>query len=91
MVSGSQPRIVFVLSILNFAFWFIAHAINVYQTAWVGAIFEILWIFMVILMLVLPVISLWFWRKEKFRFTSLYFYSMLVSISSFVMMGLQSK
>ena len=49
-----------------------------------------LWIFMVVLMFVFPVASLWLWRKEKFSFTSFYFYSLLINILSFVMMGIQS-
>lgn len=87
----TKGKNVFLLSIFSFVFWFMAHAINVYQNSIVGAVFEMLWVFMVVLMFLLPVISVYFWVKEKLRLNTFYFYSLLINILSFVILGIQSK
>ncbi len=60
-------RIIFMLNLINFLFWITANSINVYKYAVVGAIFEMMWLFMVAGMFVLPVLSVIFWRKKKFQ------------------------
>ena len=72
-------KILFVLSIFVFAYWRIGHSINVYHFAVVGAIYEILWLFMLMGLLGLPILSIIFLIKEKFSFRSLYLYTIIIS------------
>lgn len=71
-------KILFVLSIIVFTYWGIGQNINVYRFAVVGAIYEILWVFMLIGLYGLPIIALIFLIKEKFSFRSLYLYIVLI-------------
>jgi hypothetical protein len=71
-------KILFVASIFVFAYWSIGRAINVYHLAVVGAIYEILWFFMLIGLFGLPIVALIFLVKEKFSFRSLYLYTIII-------------
>jgi len=62
-------------------FWILIRAIDVYKFALSGAIYEILWLPMLVSLFVLPVLSFIRWRKENFKFSSLYFFSILVMTS----------
>ena len=73
---------ILLLSILLALFWFLAKTNDVYRNAAIGAFFEILWLPMLLLLFGLPVISIIFWRKEKFNTRSLYLYSFLISLST---------
>lgn len=77
--NSTLSKILFVASILVFAYWSIGKAINVYDLAVVGAIYEILWLFMILGLFGLPVIALIFLIKEKFSFRSLYLYTIIIS------------
>jgi hypothetical protein len=79
-------KLFFVLSIVIFVFWFLGQRIDVYRFAIVGAIYEILWLFMVLMLFVLPVISLVFVVKEKFNFRSFYLYCFLISAVNILLM-----
>jgi len=74
--------IVFVLTIVVTLYWYLPLLISVYRFPVIGAIYEILWVFMVLGLFALPVISFIFWAKIKFNLRSLYFYSLLISIVS---------
>jgi len=69
-----------VLSIIVFTFWFLSRIINVYYFPFVGAIFELLWLPVIALTLLLPILSLIQWRKEKFNFRSFNLYSIIIII-----------
>jgi len=71
-------RIVLLLSLIVFTFWYIGNSIDIYQFALVGAIFELLWLPMLALIFVLPIISVYYLIKEKFTIKSLYIYSILI-------------
>lgn len=72
-------KTIFILSVTVMLFWILGNTINVYNVAIVGAIFEILWLPMIALTLVLPVVSIVFWSKEKFAVRSLSLYSLLIT------------
>ena len=72
-------KTIFLLSMTVLLFWVIGNSVNVYKVAIVGAIFEILWLPMIGLTLVLPIVSFIFWYKEKFVVRSLSLYSLLVT------------
>ena len=60
-----NKKIIFFLSILTAIFWCLAQFVNIYYFAVVGVIFEILWLPVLALLIVLPIISLVFLVKEK--------------------------
>jgi len=74
--------IVFALTMIVTLYWYLPLLINVYRFRIIGAIYEILWIFMIVGLFALPVISFIFWVKNKFEPRSLYFYSLLISLAS---------
>jgi hypothetical protein len=74
--------IVFALTIIVTLYWYLPLLINVYHFPIIGAIYEILWIFMLIGLFALPVVSFIFWAKNKFNLRSLYFYSLIISLVS---------
>jgi hypothetical protein len=79
-VFSKSSKLVLLSGIIVAVFWWQAKTSNIYQNAAVGAIFEILWLPMLAALFILPVISLIFWRKEKFNARSLYLYAMLIGV-----------
>jgi hypothetical protein len=72
--------LVFVLSIWFVIYWLFGHIINIYEYKAVGVVYEILWLPMLLMGLVLPIVSLIFWYKEKFNFKSFYFFAFLLVV-----------
>ena len=72
-------RWVFFLSLGSAAYWGLANVIDIYRFAALGAIYELLWLPFLALLFGLPVISLVSWAKGKFKISSLYLYSFLLS------------
>ena len=75
---NASAKIVLLLSIFVSVFWYLGRVTDVYQIAVVGAIFEMMWLPMIGLLLLLPVISIILLFKEKFSFRSLYLYSLII-------------
>lgn len=65
-------KIIFILSICVLLFISFASLVDVYHFALVGALYEIFWLPVIALLFILPVLSFIFWRKDKFRFRSVY-------------------
>jgi hypothetical protein len=84
--NSSLSKIFFVLSIIVFAYWSVGQIINVYRFAVVGAIYEILWLFMLLMLFVLPIMALIFLIKEKFSFRSLYLYTIIIAVINILLM-----
>ena len=79
--------IILILSVAVSIFWLLGFLVNVYKTPIVGAIFEILWLPLIALSICLPIISTISWIKEKFQFKSLYFYSIIITITTILIAG----
>ena len=86
---SKTPKIVFILSILTSVFWCLDQFVNVYYFAVVGAIFEIVWLPMTALLIILPILSLIYLVKEKFNLKSLYLYSFLIVLATILFMILK--
>jgi len=56
--------IVFVLTIIVTLYWYLPLLFSVYRLPFIGAIYEVLWIFMLVGLFALPVISFIFWVKN---------------------------
>ena len=76
--NSRESRSVLILSLIVSAFWFLAYLVDVYHFAVTGAIFELLWLPMIVMIFTLPVLSLFLWFKESFNLKSHYLHSMLV-------------
>ncbi len=83
--------VVFVLSVLVTLFWAVGNLIDVYQNVIVGVVFELLWLPVILLSLVLPIVCVFFLLKEKFSFRSLYLYSFLMVIITVTLLILQEQ
>ena len=68
-------------TILSGVFWLIGMNIDIYGNAIVGAVFEILWLPVILFTFLIPVASLIFWIKNRLSLKSKYLYLMLASIA----------
>ena len=83
--------VVFVLTVPVTLFWAVGNLIDVYQNVIVGVVFELLWLPVILLSLVLPIVCVFFLLKEKFSFRSLYLYSFLMVIITVTLLILQEQ
>lgn len=60
------------LTIIVFIFWIFGRSIDIYKDAVVGAVFEILWLTMLAMLFAIPLVSLFFWSKEKWSLRTVY-------------------
>lgn len=77
--------IIFTISMISTLLFFLIKSIgNVYQNAFVGAIFELIWLPTLLCIFVMPFINIFYWIKIKFSVKSLYFYGFLISITGVI-------
>lgn len=81
-----MKKVLFLTSLFSAIYWLVANSINVYQYAFVGALFELTSILMLIVLFVVPILSLYYWYKEKFNLKSLYLYTMVISVVTLVLL-----
>ena len=79
-------KIVFALSVLVCIFWYTGQYVNVYKVAVVGVIFELAWLPMLALFIILPIISILLLIKNKVSFRYLPLYSLLLLLSTFLIL-----
>ncbi len=84
--NSRTSKMVFLLSIIVSGYWWLGQVINVYSVALVGAIFEILWLPVLVMLFVLPIISMILLLKEKVNVRSLYVYSILLGVATILIM-----
>lgn len=75
-------RVILLLSGLSSLFWIVGQKINVYQYKVVGAIYEILWLPVILCIISIPILSFYFWREEKFKIASKFLYLLVGSLLS---------
>jgi hypothetical protein len=80
--------IIFVVSIFVSLFWWGSKFIDFYQFKLMGIVFEILWLPAIAALPIIPIISVVFWKKEKFTLKSFYPYSILIIIVTILAMTL---
>ena len=94
ITESNSKKIFIILLLINLSaivLWIVGQNINIYQYAVVGAIFEILWLPIIISLILLPFISSYFWYKAKFNLTSKFLYLLLWSILSLILLYLLKK
>lgn len=86
---SKQRVLIFLLSVAVGIYWVVGKRINVYEWKLAGAISEILWLPMLILLFAMPLAAIGLWVKDKFDLRSLYLYAFLIGLSvvSWVMFG----
>jgi hypothetical protein len=71
------------LSLSCFFYWLIESRVaSVYQNAVVGAIYELLWLPMIILLVALPVVSALQWIRQKFSLRSVALYAAVINLAT---------
>jgi len=84
--SNSRTSKVFLyLSIAGFTFFLLAQFINFYQVAFIGAVFELLWLPMLAIIFVIPVLSFIYWRGENYNARSLHIIPILILFASIIL------
>lgn len=78
--------VVFILSLEVTLFWLLGNLFDVYQFAVTGALFEILWLPVLALTIILPLVALVLFIKDKFSFKSLNFYSLVLVVGTAMVM-----
>jgi hypothetical protein len=79
---AKTPKIVFLLSLLTSIFWCLGQLVNVYYFPIVGVIFELLWLPMIALLIVLPTLSLVYLLKKVEKRKPLYLLSFLMVVAT---------
>lgn len=70
----SKPLLLTLLFAIVISFWITVNSFDVYNYPLTGAIFEILSIPMLLLLVGIPLVSLFFWYKDKFSLKSWFLY-----------------
>ncbi len=83
---SSTSKIILLLSIFSAAFCIVASFVNVYRFALVSVIYEMLWLPVLSILFIAPLIAIVLWKKEKFAFTSLYPYAVLICVATLLLM-----
>ena len=84
-------RLLLFFNCLTLLFWLFSQTINVYKSKVVGAIFEILWLPAILSSFLLPVLSFYFWRKDKFKITSKFLYLLIWTLMSILILFILSR
>jgi hypothetical protein len=77
-------RLNFSLSLLLFIYWYVAMNVNVYKFIVLGALYELLWLPMLPLLVILPAISVFLLTRQGFSLKALPFYSLLISLAAWL-------
>jgi FlaA1/EpsC-like NDP-sugar epimerase len=89
--NSGLSKILLVLSIIIFVFWFFGQNTDIYRFAFVGAIFEFLWVFMLMALFILPILSIIFLIKERFNLRSFYLYILIITATNIMLMIFLNK
>lgn len=73
-------RVLFILSIITILYWLTAKSLNVYNKAFLGAFFELLWLPMIVSAFIGPVFSIIVFVKDKYNPGSLALYALVLQI-----------
>ncbi|HQY12839.1 MAG: hypothetical protein KTQ13_02170 [Ferruginibacter sp.] len=79
-------KLFFIFSACLLMFWVLARLVDVYRFAFVGAVFEILWLPALALLVILPILSFIFWRDEHYKARSFNLFSILIVLFTVLLM-----
>ena len=81
---NKRSKILLVLSMITLFLAILFKNINIYKYAVVGAASEMLWLFIIASIFIIPGIALWFLLKKNYSFKRTYLYILLISATSIV-------
>lgn len=82
---------IFLITLGASIFWVVTKFVPIYENKVIGAVFEMLWLPVVIILFILPLFSFLLWAGEKFRVKSVYLFSIVlaaIAILSGYLLGL---
>lgn len=85
-INSKPNKIILLLCILVSVIVVFGKTVNIYHFAAVGAVFEILWFPVLASVIILPIASVLYWRKDRFTPASLNLYSLLLIITAILFM-----
>ena len=84
--NSKTGTIILVINVLFLTVWIIAYNINVYKVTLVGAIYEMIWLPLIICLFALPVASFIFWRKDSYNIKSKFLYLIVLAVLSITLL-----
>jgi hypothetical protein len=82
----------FILSIITILYWLTAKSLNIYNNAFIGAIFELLWLPMIVSVFIGPVFSIILFVKDKYNPGSLALYAVVLqAVALFILIFFKSN
>ena len=79
-------NIIILINVLFVAVWMVRNNINVYKVPLVGAIYELIWLPLIVCLFSLPIVSLIYWKKDGFKLKSKFLYLILLSVLTIVLL-----
>ncbi len=76
-----------IFSLITSGYWILGNSFNVYTYSLVGAIYELLWVFMLPLLFLVPIASLICLIVTKFKQNYFYSLSILLNMGTFIWMN----
>ena len=84
--NSKTGTIILVINVLFLAVWIVAYNINVYKVVLIGAIYEMIWLPLIICLFALPIVSFIFWRKDSFKIKSKFLYLIILAVLSITLL-----
>lgn len=75
---------IFLLTLAASVFWILAKLLPVYENKIIGAVYEMLWLPVVIILFILPIFSFLLWAGEKFRVRSVHLFSVVLAAAAII-------
>lgn len=73
-------QVLFILSIITILYWLTAKSLNVYNHAIIGALFELLWLPMIVSVFIGPIFSIVLFVRDKYNLESLALYAVVLQV-----------
>jgi hypothetical protein len=93
-VVNEESKIGYIILLINIVFlvaWLVENNTNVYKVPLVGAIYELIWLPLLLCLFTIPVITFILWRKHGFKLRSKFFFLMILSVISIGSLFILSK
>jgi len=76
---SSLGKGIFLVTLGASIFWIITKLVPIYENKIVGAVYEMLWLPVVIILFILPLFSFLLWAGEKFQVKSAHLFSIILA------------
>jgi hypothetical protein len=76
---SSLGKGIFLVTLGASIFWIITKLVPIYENKIAGAVYEMLWLPVVVILFILPLFSFLLWAGEKFRVQSAHLFSIILA------------